>query len=87
INADFGKGETLGVQIQYVHETEPLGTGGALSLLPASEIQLPFIVINCDVLTNMNFEKLLDFHEQRQAIAPMCVREFQYQIPYGVVNS
>lgn len=46
-----------------------------------------FIVINGDVLTNMNFEKLLDFHEKREAIATMCVREFQYQIPYGVVNS
>jgi dTDP-glucose pyrophosphorylase/predicted transcriptional regulator len=87
INEHFGDGEKLGVQIQYVHETDPLGTGGALSLLPASDITLPFIVINGDVLTNMNFEKLLEFHEQREAIATMCVREFQYQIPYGVVNS
>lgn len=87
INEHFGNGEKLDVQIQYVHETDPLGTGGALSLLPASDIKLPFIVINGDVLTNMNFEKLLDFHEKREAIATMCVREFQYQIPYGVVNS
>ncbi|MDW5367585.1 sugar phosphate nucleotidyltransferase, partial [Acinetobacter baumannii] len=65
INEYFGNGEKLGVQIQYVHETDPLGTGGALSLLPASEIKLPFIVINGDVLTNMNFEKLLEFHEKR----------------------
>ncbi|WP_075167657.1 nucleotidyltransferase family protein [Acinetobacter indicus] len=87
INEHFGNGEKFDVQIQYVHETDPLGTGGALSLLPASDIKLPFIVINGDVLTNMNFEKLLDFHEKREAIATMCVREFQYQIPYGVVNS
>lgn len=87
IRAHFGNGEKFNVQIQYVHENEPLGTGGALSLLPLSEIKLPFIVINGDVLTNMNFSKLIDFHNVQNAAATMCVREFQYQIPYGVVNS
>lgn len=87
ITNHFGNGEKLGIEIRYVHESEPLGTGGALSLLPKDEINLPFIVINGDVLTNMNFSKLLDFHVQNEALATMCVREFQYQIPYGVVNS
>lgn len=87
ITNHFGNGEKLGIEISYVHENEPLGTGGALSLLPKDEINLPFIVINGDVLTNMNFSKLLDFHTQNEALATMCVREFQYQIPYGVVNS
>lgn len=83
----FGNGEKFDVKIKYVHENEPLGTGGALSLLPRYEIDLPFIVINGDVLTNMNFTKLIDFHTSQDAVATMCVREFQYQIPYGVVNS
>lgn len=87
ISEHFGHGEKLGVQISYVHESDPLGTGGALSLLPKDEITLPFIVINGDVLTNMDFGKLLDFHAKNDACATMCVREFQYQIPYGVVNS
>ncbi|MCJ8161553.1 nucleotidyltransferase family protein [Acinetobacter zhairhuonensis] len=87
IEEHFGNGEKFDVQIQYVHENDPLGTGGALSLLPKEEIKLPFIVINGDVLTNMNFGKLIDFHEQNKSVATMCVREFQYQIPYGVVNS
>ena len=87
IHEHFGNGEKLDVNIQYVHENEPLGTGGALSLLPKNEIDLPFIVINGDVLTNMNFNKLIDFHNNQNAAATMCVREFQYQIPYGVVNS
>lgn len=87
ISEHFGRGEKLGVQISYVHESDPLGTGGALSLLPKDEITLPFIVINGDVLTNMDFGKLLDFHAKNDACATMCVREFQYQIPYGVVNS
>ena len=87
IHEHFGDGEKLDVNIQYVHENEPLGTGGALSLLPKNDIDLPFIVINGDVLTNMNFNKLIDFHNNQNAAATMCVREFQYQIPYGVVNS
>lgn len=87
IHEHFGNGEKLDVNIQYVHENEPLGTGGALSLLPKNEIDLPFIVINGDVLTNMNFNKLIDFHNNQNVAATMCVREFQYQIPYGVVNS
>lgn len=87
IQNHFGNGEKFDIQIQYVHESEPLGTGGALSLLPKTEINLPFIVINGDVLTNMNFGNLVDFHEKNESVATMCVREFQYQIPYGVVNS
>lgn len=87
IHEHFGDGEKFGIQINYVHETDPLGTGGALSLLPKTDIDLPFIVINGDVLTNMNFEKLIDFHNKNNSVATMCVREFQYQIPYGVVNS
>ncbi|NTY98320.1 CBS domain-containing protein [Acinetobacter radioresistens] len=87
IQQHFENGDKFDVQIQYVHEIEPLGTGGALSLLPKSEIKLPFIVINGDVLTNMNFGNLIDFHEKNESIATMCVRKFQYQIPYGVVNS
>lgn len=87
ITNHFGNGEKFGIEISYVHESEPLGTGGALSLLPKDEINLSFIVINGDVLTNMNFSKLLDSHVQNDALATMCVREFQYQIPYGVVNS
>lgn len=83
----FGNGEKFDIQIQYVHESEPLGTGGALSLLPRQEVDLPFIMINGDVLTNINFIKLIDFHVSQNAVATMCVREFQYQIPYGVVNS
>lgn len=87
IQNHFADGEKFDVEIKYVHEDEPLGTGGALSLLPRHEIDLPFVVINGDVLTNMNFGKLIDFHDSQKAVATMCVREFQYQIPYGVVNS
>lgn len=83
----FGDGTGLGVKITYVHENEPLGTGGALGLLPKSlPIDLPLILMNGDVLTKVDFQRLLDFHQENQADATMCVREYDYQIPYGVIN-
>lgn len=83
----FGTGEKWGVAIEYVHEVIPLGTGGALSLLPKDRIVDPLIMINGDVLTKLNFEALLLEHEKSGGIATMCVREYDYQIPYGVVAS
>lgn len=83
----FGDGKSWGVSIDYIHEHEPLGTGGALGLLPKSLPQLPIIVMNGDVLTKVDFENLLAFHNKNDASATMCVREYEYQIPYGVIES
>ncbi|MEZ8943704.1 nucleotidyltransferase family protein [Vibrio sp. 10N.247.311.12] len=83
----FGDGSELGIKITYVHEDEPLGTGGALGLLPESlPADLPLILMNGDVLTKVDFQRLLNFHQEYQADATMCVREYEYQIPYGVIN-
>lgn len=81
----FGNGSKWNVDITYVHEDTPLGTGGALGLLPDSTPDLPLIMINGDVLTTVDFERVLDFHVQNNALATMCVREYDYQIPYGVI--
>ncbi|SMF37093.1 Nucleoside-diphosphate-sugar pyrophosphorylase involved in lipopolysaccharide biosynthesis/translation initiation factor 2B, gamma/epsilon subunits (eIF-2Bgamma/eIF-2Bepsilon) [Alteromonadaceae bacterium Bs31] len=83
----FGDGSGVGVNIRYVHEDQPLGTGGALGLLPLDiPSDLPVIVMNGDILTKININRLLDFHESNSADATMCVREYEYQIPYGVIN-
>ncbi len=83
----FGDGSNLGVNISYVHEDTPLGTGGALGLLPDDiPRDLPLIMINGDVLTKVDFQRLLNFHLENDADATMCVREYDYQIPYGVIN-
>jgi dTDP-glucose pyrophosphorylase len=81
----FGDGVRFGVNIEYIEETKRLGTAGALSLLKEKPNE-PFFVMNADLLTNVNFSHLLDFHLQGNSIATMCVREFQYQVPYGVVE-
>ncbi|WP_046174417.1 nucleotidyltransferase family protein [Domibacillus indicus] len=82
----FQEGTALGVNITYVEETKRLGTAGALSLLKEKP-KVPFFVMNGDLLTKINFEQLLDFHLESNAQATMCVREYEYQIPYGVIET
>jgi dTDP-glucose pyrophosphorylase len=81
----FSDGSDRGVNIQYIHETERLGTAGALSLLPEVPAK-PIFVMNGDLLTKVDFQYLLDFHLQHQVKATMCVRKYDFQVPYGVVN-
>lgn len=83
----FGNGDKWGVSIQYVHEDEPLGTGGALGLLPHDEIDQPMFMMNGDLLTSLNLHSFLEFHESHGSVATMCVREYEHQVPYGVITS
>ena len=83
----FGNGEKWGVSISYIHEEQPLGTGGALGLLPKDLPDLPIIMMNADVLTKVDLEALLAFHNENDANATMCVREYEYQVPFGVIES
>lgn len=82
----FGDGRALGVEIAYVQEEEPLGTAGALALLPAAPDR-PFFVVNGDVLTSVNFAHLLARHADLGARATMCVREYEHEVPFGVVRA
>lgn len=82
----FGTGERLDVMIQYVREREPLGTAGALDLI-SPRPDLPFIVTNGDVLTDIRYGELLDFHSRNHAQATMAVRMYEWQHPYGVVRT
>jgi dTDP-glucose pyrophosphorylase len=86
IEEHFGNGGHLGVSIEYLSETEPLGTAGALRLLPAADGNSPVIVINGDILTNLDARFLLMFHREERAPATMCVREHSWRVPYGVVK-
>jgi len=81
----FGDGARWQVRIDYLEETLPLGTGGALSLLPQKPTE-PLLVLNGDVLTRIDYGRLLRFHDEHQAAATLCVREHTTQIPYGVVR-
>lgn len=86
IKNHFGDGTAFGVEIVYLHEDKRLGTAGALSLLP-EQPKGPLIIMNGDILTDSNFVHLIDFHQQNQSVATMCVREYHQQVPYGVVQT
>jgi dTDP-glucose pyrophosphorylase len=81
----FGDGKKFGVNISYIHEKDRLGTAGALSLLKYKPNQ-PFFVMNADLLTDINFTHLLNYHYQENSDATMCVREYDFQVPYGVIE-
>ena len=81
----FGDGSDFGVNIDYIEENMRLGTAGALSLIENKPNEA-FFVMNADLLTDVNFSHLLDFHSFSNSDATMCVREYEYQVPYGVIE-
>lgn len=81
----FGNGAKYGLNIQYIKEEKRMGTAGALSLIP--DLKNDFIVMNGDILTDIDFTKMLDFHKKHASDATMGIREYSTQIPYGVVNT
>jgi NDP-sugar pyrophosphorylase family protein len=86
IEEHFGDGGRWQVQIEYLREETPLGTAGALGLL-AHRPDAPFIVSNGDVLTDIRYSELLEFHCRHEATATMAVRLHEWQHPFGVVRS
>ena len=86
IEEHFGNGNRLGIQINYLKEKSPLGTAGALALLnPLPDA--PFVVANGDVVTDIRYGQLLDFHIKHTAAATMAVRVHEWQNPFGVVQT
>ncbi len=85
----FKTGEKFGIKIRYVRERKKLGTAGALSLINPKSIKSngSFIVMNADILTELDFNELLRAHKQSGALMSVCVREFENQIPYGVIKT
>lgn len=82
----FGNGEQLGVRIDYLREESPLGTAGALGLLNPRP-NAAFVVTNGDVITDIRYGELLDFHLRHNAAATMAVRLHEWQHPFGVVQT
>ena len=83
----FGDGTDWDVTISYIHEDKPLGTAGALGLLPDDLPDMPILMMNGDLLTKVNFSELVQFHLENGGEATMCVREYDFQVPYGVITA
>lgn len=85
IESYFGDGRKFGADVRYLRESKRLGTGGALSLLPPPK--MPLIVTNADLLSTVDYVEMMEAHVASDALATMGVREYEYQIPYGVVRT
>lgn len=85
ISEHFKNGEAFGVDIRYVKEDQPLGTAGALSLI--EEKEEPLLVINGDILTRVDFRSMLNFHREHKAELTIGVRQYEFRVPYGVVDT
>jgi dTDP-glucose pyrophosphorylase len=81
----FGNGSSKDIEVNYLEEDRPLGTAGSLSLLPQALTE-PFIVMNGDVVTRVDFRRLMDFHGRQGAVATMCLKSYEMDVPYGVVS-
>jgi dTDP-glucose pyrophosphorylase len=85
IHSHFGDGTDFGVRINYVEEEIPLGTAGALGLLPESDE--PLLVMNGDILTGIDFQQFVKFHREHDAALTVGVRQYEFKVPYGVVQA
>ena len=82
----FGNGNCMNVHIDYLEEEVPLGTAGALSLLNPRP-NVPFVITNGDIISDIRYEDLLKFHIEHDAIATMAVHLYEWEIPFGVVKT
>jgi dTDP-glucose pyrophosphorylase/predicted transcriptional regulator len=81
----FKDGSDFGVELQYFQETQPLGTAGGLAKMATGTD--PLLVINGDVLTNVDVRAMLDFHREHQALLTVGVRQYDIEVPFGVVET
>ncbi|MDK9696773.1 MAG: sugar phosphate nucleotidyltransferase [Siculibacillus sp.] len=86
VKEHFGDGSKLGCRIRYIEETIPLGTAGCLSLIE-EPLAGPLLMVNGDVLTNLQFGRILDMHDRLGADLTMSTRQQHMQVHYGVVES
>lgn len=84
IKEHFGDGQAFGIDMSYVSEDRPLGTAGSLSLL--EETQRTTLVINGDILTDVDFRAMWQFHSEHQADLTVAVRTYDFKVPYGVIG-
>lgn len=85
IEAHFGDGRELGCALEYLREARPLGTGGALSLLPELP-KHPLLVMNGDLVTQFDAGRMLGRHEETGSKITIGVHEYAHRVPYGVVE-
>jgi len=84
IRSYFGDGESLGVNIEYSVEESPLGTAGSVRLA-SGKLDDTFVVISGDALTDVNLEKVVDFHRERKAAVTIGLKSVENPLEFGIV--
>lgn len=82
----FEDGSKWHVEIEYLKEKKPLGTAGALGLLNKKKLKEPIIINNADIISNINYSTLLDFHNKNKNKVTVCIKEYKNQVPFGVIK-
>jgi len=80
----FGNGSKYGIDIQYSRESKPLGTAGPLSLI--ENLTSPFLVMNGDILTTLNYSTLINYHKEKEAIATIAMHKRTVDVDFGVIE-
>jgi NDP-sugar pyrophosphorylase family protein len=84
VRAYCGDGSRYGVNLRYLHEEDPLGTVGPIGLL--EDFDEPILLVNGDILTDLSFSKLWEFHRAGDAWLTLALHRRQVMINFGVVD-
>jgi NDP-mannose synthase len=87
MQAFFGDGKRLGLQIDYSFEEQPLGTVGPLTLIPSLAQESEFIMMNGDVLTTIDYSKLIERHRASRADVTIATYRREVKIDFGVIET
>ncbi len=85
IEDHFQDGGRFGCRIEYLHEAEPLGTGGPLALLPPAAPD-PVVVLNGDLVTQVNLDRMLTAHGRGRFVATLGIRRYSHRVPFGCID-
>lgn len=86
IEAYFRDGNGLNVNITYYQEDKPMGTAAPVKLVEHLLGDQPFITMNGDLLTDMDFRAMYQMHLDKSAELTVAVTSYSYKVPYGVIN-
>jgi len=84
VSAYFGNGSRYGVDIQYSKEERPLGTAGPLSMIPS--LPETFLVMNGDILTTLDYQKLIKYHRQHRGMVTIAMSQKKVKLELGVME-
>jgi len=87
IKTYFQDGSKFGVKIEYFDEEKRLGTAGSLRLIKDKfHINEPFVVMNGDIITKLDFKKMIDYHLDKKSDLTVGIKNHKSQTPFGVIQ-